>query len=98
MMKKKEEILEFLRLHKDEIAKRFGVKKMALFGSYVRDTANEKSDIDIVIELECSNSFRSFFQFKYYLESIFGKKVDLGIESNLKPIVKKKIKNEMIYV
>ncbi len=95
---KKEEIIDFLHSHKEEFAARFGVKKLALFGSYVRDEAKESSDIDIVVEIESANSFRSFFGFKYYLESIFGKKVDLGIESNLKPIVKEQIKDEMIYV
>ena len=95
---KKEEIIDFLHAHKEEFATRFGVKKLALFGSYVRDEAKEESDIDIVVEIESHNSFRSFFGLKYHLESIFGKKVDLGIESNLKPVVKERIKDEMIYV
>ena len=95
---KKEDILDFLRQHKVEFAKKFGIKTIALFGSYVRDEAKKESDIDIVVEIESNNTFRSFFEFKYYLESIFGKTVDLGIESNLKPIVKEQIKNEIIYV
>lgn len=94
----KNEIISFLRDHKEEFSHKYGVKKLALFGSYVRDEATQESDIDIVVEIESSNSFRSFFGFKYYLESIFGKKVDLGIESNLKPIVKEQIADEMIYV
>ena len=98
MIRKKEEILKLLQLHKGELVKKFGVKKLALFGSYVRDEAKEQSDIDIVVEIESTNTFRTFFQLKYYLESIFGKEVDLGIESNLKPTIKKQIENELVYV
>lgn len=92
------EILDFLKTHKQEIHNRFGVTKIGLFGSYARNEANEESDIDIAIELESSNTFRSFFALLRYLEEGFKKKVDLGIEHSLKPIAKKRILNEIIYV
>lgn len=39
------DILNFLTEHKKEIQERFGVEKIALFGSYAKDNANENSDI-----------------------------------------------------
>ena len=49
-------------------------------------------------EINSKNSFRSFFGLKTYLENNFHKKVDLGIESSLKPIVKEYVSKEIIYV
>lgn len=57
----RERILEFLRAHKDELRKQFGVTRLGLVGSYARDEAREESDIDLVVSLQSENSFRSFF-------------------------------------
>jgi len=95
---KKEEILDFLKSHKQEFAQKYGVKKIGLFGSYARDENQESSDIDIAVEIESDNTFRSFFGLKYFLENHFCKKVDLGIESSIKAIARKKIYEEIIYV
>lgn len=94
----KNEILLFLSTHKKELSKRFGLKSIGLFGSYARGEETPSSDIDLAIELESNNSFRSFFGLKYYLEENLQTTIDLGIESTLKPIVKESIQNEIIYV
>ena len=91
-------ILSFLRTHKQDLHNRFGLETIGLFGSYARDTATEESDIDLAIEINSENKFRSFFALKAYLEDNLHCKIDLGIESSFKPIVKKHIKNEIIYV
>jgi len=95
---KKREILDFLRQNKKALREKYGVTKIGLFGSVARDESDETSDIDIVVELESPNRFRSFFNLKYHLEKAFGKEVDLGVESSLKPIVKERVKREIIYV
>ena len=95
---KKNEILSFLEEHREEIRHKFGVTKLGLFGSYARNEEKPNSDIDIAIELESQNSFRSFFSLLYFLENGLKNKVDLGIEHSLKPVVKKQILKEMIYV
>lgn len=90
-------ILDFLSSHKDELAQKYGVTKIGLFGSYARDEQTETSDIDIAVEIESNNKFRSFFNLKYFLEDNLHKKIDLGIESTLKPIAKKYIEREILY-
>lgn len=87
-------ILDFLKIHRNEMVEEFGVTKIGLFGSYVRDEQKEDSDIDIAVEIESNNKFRSF----YYLEDNLGRSVDLGIESTLKPIAKEAIIKDIIYV
>ena len=94
----KEEILLFLQEKKSFLVKNFGVQSIALFGSYARDEQKDDSDIDIAVEIESKNKFKSFFDLKYYLEENFQKRVDLGIESSIKPIVKKYIEKDIIHV
>ena len=91
-------ILDFLRTHREEIRENFGVTKIGLFGSYVRNEQNADSDIDIAVEIESNNKFRSFFGLKYYLEDNLKHTIDLGVESTLKPIAKETIIKDIIYV
>jgi len=65
-------ILQALNAHKAEL-KQFGVKKIALFGSFLHDSAGKQSDIDIYVELE-SPSFDTYFDLKFFLEKLLGRK------------------------
>ena len=95
---KREEITEFLTTHKDEMAQRFGVVKIGLFGSYARGEADEHSDIDIAIEMDTPNIADSYFGTLHFLEDHLQKKIDLGLLSNVRPELKEHIKREIIYV
>lgn len=96
---KKQDIKEVLKNHKNEIAKKFGIKEIGIFGSYVRGEETETSDIDIIIEFEeGKKTFDNYMDLKFYLEDLFGIKVDLVIKSAIKPKLKKYILNECIYV
>ncbi|WP_320040555.1 nucleotidyltransferase family protein [uncultured Desulfobacter sp.] len=94
----KKDILAFLSSYKDEFKIQYGVTRIGLFGSYARGNESNDSDIDIAVEIESFNKFRSFFGLKRELEKGLGRKVDLGIESSLKPITKKYILKEILYV
>lgn len=93
----RDEILAFLKTHKQEMHDRFGVIKIGLFGSYARGNAREDSDIDVAIEF-INNTADSYFNLLHFLEDSFNMKIDLGIESNFKPIIKPYIMREIIYV
>lgn len=93
----KENIILFLQEHRQELLEKFGLVKVGLFGSYARGEQTEKSDIDLAVEIESENKFRSFFALKAYLEDHLKERVDLGIESTLKPAAKKYIEKEIIY-
>lgn len=93
----KEDILNFLRTHKQELQNNFSLTKIGLFGSYAKDTAHENSDIDIVIE---SNK-KDFFlreDLKEYLESNFKLPVDIGYIDSIRTYYKNKIEKDIIYV
>jgi hypothetical protein len=97
----KEEILKKLRENKDKIEK-FGVKKIGIFGSFVRGEAGEKSDIDVVVEFERGRAtFKNVTGLVDFLEELFGREIDLltpdGIESIRIKHVKEEIKRELEY-
>ena len=93
------EIMDCLTQHKDELRQAYGVQEIALFGSYARQSAREDSDIDIAVELdEDKKTLTNFFGLKRFLEERLGKRIDLGIKSAMKPIVRKAAQEDMLYV
>lgn len=94
---KRDDILLFLKDHKQEMKERFGVVKIGLFGSYARGEERQDSDIDLAIELK-NNTVDGYFGLLHYLEDALQKPIDLGIESNIKPILKPYISKEIMYV
>lgn len=94
----KDQIIKYLSDNKNLLYDRFGVKRIGVFGSYARGIPSSSSDIDIVVELESnSKNIHNFLSLKRFLEDRFGKKVDLGFEGSLKPMVKDRIKEQIIY-
>jgi len=94
---KKHEILSFLQDHKVEMQKQFGLKKIGLFGSYAKDTAQKNSDIDLAIETEKKDFFIRE-DLREYLEKHFQIKVDIGYLDSFREFYKRKIEKEIIYV
>lgn len=99
MVSNRSDIIMFLQSHKDEMARLFGVVSIGLFGSYARGEAREDSDIDIAIEiLSEKKTLSNFLGARRYLEQHFGKTVDLGIESSLKPLAREMVARDIIHV
>jgi len=72
---------------------------MGVFGSFAQGGQNPKSDIDLVVEFEKSRkNIHTFLQLRRLLEKELARKVDLGFERSLKPIVRERIKGKLIYV
>lgn len=91
------DILTFLEQHKKQIQENFGVEKIALFGSYAKDSADENSDIDIAIE----SKQKDFFvreDLREYLEEHLQKSVDVGYIDSFREFYKQKISKDLIYV
>ncbi len=96
-MLKKDEILNFLKQHKQDIETRFSVKRIGLFGSVLRDSASDKSDVDILVELT-NPTFDHYMDLKFFLEDQLGHPVDLVLIDSLKPRLKPIITSEAAYV
>ncbi len=98
-MKTLEEIKKILREHKEELKRKFGVKEIGIFGSYVRNEQTEVSDIDILVDFEKPIGWE-IVDLKEYLEKILGINVDLVPKGGVvrKPLLWKYIKEEVVYV
>lgn len=96
----KEEIVRILEKHRDVFLK-YKVKKIGLFGSFVRGEQGLKSDIDLFVDFE-EPSFDNFMGLSYSLEELFSRKVEIltpaGVESIRINHVKKEIQRSIIYV
>lgn len=87
------------RLAENEKAiKEYGVKRIGLFGSYVRNEQKRNSDIDMLVEFEEEKiTFDNYMHLKFFLEDVLGSKVDLVILDDLKPQLKPYILKEVEY-
>ena len=78
--------------------KTYGVKRIGIFGSFVRSRQNNKSDIDVLVEFDAGKkAFDNYMELKFYLENLFHRKVDLVIKDALKPRIKQYILKEAAY-
>lgn len=95
-MDSRSEIFQLLEDNREKI-KSFGVKRLGIFGSVARDEQTDKSDVDVLVELE-KETFRAYMGLLLFLEDLFGRKVDLAIKDSLKPLIKDRILSETVYV
>ncbi|MCD6238949.1 MAG: nucleotidyltransferase family protein [Thermotogae bacterium] len=94
------DIMNILKGCKEEFKKRYGVKEIGIFGSYVRGEQKETSDVDILVEFEPNAriSLLDFVKLEDYISDLLGIKVDLVEKSALKPRIGKHILREAIYL
>lgn len=77
--------------------KNFGVTELGVFGSFARGEQTAKSDVDVLVELE-RKTFDAYMDLLFFLEDLFGSKVDLVMKDTIKPIIKNRILAETVYV
>ena len=97
-MKTLEEIRDILIANMNTLKSQYKVKKIGVFGSYVRGRPKKKSDIDILVTFRGSVDFIEFLQLEEYLGILLGVKVDLVTKDALKPYIGKRILEEVVYV
>lgn len=78
----REHILQILKEHLLELQTHFGVRRIALFGSFARGIFTEHSDVDLLVELASPLGLR-FVELAEYLENLLGRKVDLVTTTTL---------------
>jgi len=89
-----QKIIKTLEKNKKEIS-RHGVKKIGLFGSFLKGKQHKKSDLDFLVVFD-KPGFDKYMDLKFMLEKLFGRKVDLVTEKSIKPALKY-IKEEALY-
>jgi uncharacterized protein len=94
----KSDIFDFLRLNKETIDL-YGVQKIGLFGSFVKNEQKNESDIDILVEFNSEKlTYDNYISLVYFLEDNFKRKIDLITSDSLSPYIGPQILKEVEYV
>ncbi len=94
----KNDVLEVIRRSHHKI-KIFGVNKLGLFGSFVRQEQNAESDIDVLVHFEPDKkTFDNFMQLSFLLEDALHRRVELVTIEALDPYIGPHILSEVEYV
>ena len=90
--------LQLLTEHKPVLAQRFGVTRLAVFGSTARDAAGAGSDVDVLVGFDGPATSDRYFGVQFYLEDLLGSSVDLVTEKALRPELRPFIEREALRV
>ena len=97
-VKDKSSLLQLLRNHQPEILN-FGVERIGLFGSSVRNDMKNESDVDFLVEFKKGKkNYDNFIGLAYYLQELLGRKVELLTPRSMSPYIGPKIMKEIEYV
>ena len=94
----RQQAIEILAKLKPELVKRFGVTRLALFGSTVRDEAMTNSDIDIIVAFDGPATSKKYFGVQFLLEDQLGRPVDLVTEKAMRAELRSFIEREAVNV
>lgn len=89
-------VIDILKSHEREIKKRFGVKRIGLFGSFARGEQKDTSDVDILVEFE-EPTFDNFMNLAFFLEDLFSRRVELVTPDSLSPYIAPYVKKEVVW-
>jgi predicted nucleotidyltransferase len=93
-------ILALLR-SESVVLRKYGVRRIGVFGSYARGRPRPTSDVDLVVEFE-QPSFDNFIGLTEHLERLLGKRVEILTSAGLAGIrikeVAKSIRQSLVYV
>jgi len=75
-----------------------GIKRVGLFGSYVRGEENKESDIDLLVEFfDGEKTFDRFMELSYFLEKILNHRIELVTPEGMSPYIAPHILKEIEY-
>ena len=77
---------------------KYSINRLGVFGSYIRGEQEQDSDIDILIDYKAAPTIITLIELERHLSKLIGIKVDLVTINGLKPPLKKKIMEEVVYI
>ncbi|MBN1322421.1 MAG: nucleotidyltransferase family protein [Methanotrichaceae archaeon] len=78
------------------IAARHGARNVRVFGSVARGEADEKSDIDLLVEFEPGRSLLDHAGLWLELQELLGCKVDVVSDRGIKPRIRERVLREAV--
>ena len=93
-----DEIRSTLRQHLPDLADRFCVRSLELFGSFVRNENRSGSDVDLLVTFDRTPGLFRFIELENCLSDLLGRKVDLVLKDALKPAIGRQVLSEALPV
>ena len=91
-------VLDSLRDEMPELAERFNVSELAVFGSSALGQASAGSDIDILVKFKKKPGLLEFMALEQHLSDRLGRRVDLVMEGALRPRLRRKILDQAVAI
>jgi len=95
---KREQALRVLAQAKPVLMDRFGVTRLAVFGSTARNAAGAESDVDVLVAFDGAATASRYFGVQFFLEDELGCVVDLVSEKALRPEIRRAVEQELVDV
>ena len=92
------EVLSLLREHQTTLARRFGVRDIAHFGSFVRNQGVDGSDMDVLVRFDGPATSKRYFGVQFYIEDLVGHPVDLVTDKALRAELRPAVEKEAVHV
>lgn len=100
MLKVKDKIslIDRLMKNKEKILS-FGVERIGIFGSFVRNEMRADSDVDFFVEFkEGYKNYDNFMDLAFFLKELTGREIELVTPNSLSPFLGPEIMKEVAYV
>jgi predicted nucleotidyltransferase len=97
-MKNVGDIEKIIEEEKEKLLIEYKIRNIGIFGSYAKNTAKEKSDIDLIVEFEEPVSLLGVIKAENYLTELLGIRVDLVPKEDIRKELKETILKEVIYI
>jgi uncharacterized protein len=81
-----------------ELRERYGVRSLALFGSYARGEQTPESDVDVLVEFERTPTLYTLGGLLLDLKDVLGTSVDLVMPESLKPAMGRNVDRDRLPV
>ena len=89
------DIIESLRRRREDVDA-FGVRRIGIFGSHARGDQKDDSDVDVLVEFK-EPTFDNFMDLAFFLEDLFGRKVDMVTTNALSPHIAHRVHGEVVW-
>lgn len=98
MINRIHKIKEIINQNKKLLEQSYKVRNIGIFGSYAKGQVHKNSDVDIIVDFYEIPDMFEFIRLECFLKRLLGRKVDLVTRKALKPLIKKDILKEIVYL
>jgi uncharacterized protein len=88
-------IVAILREQLTFLEEKYQVESLGVFGSYVRGSQRDDSDLDLLVTFREPPSLLKYIELENYLSDLLGVKVDLVLKDGLKPRIGARVLHEV---